>query len=148
MNMQMIKVVAIALNMLFIACCIWIGLFNEVTQPFVSLPVRIKLLSYPNYIALLSGPVLFLGVIVVCIHQLFHPIRDRFSYSSWGYSVAVLTLIIAVVAFGNRVYLGIRVDQAGYVKCVKESRTSSKSSWRVYAKDISLCKSSSGIAGG
>ncbi|WP_443216492.1 hypothetical protein [Salinivibrio sp. IB872] len=55
---------------------------------------------------------------------------------------------IAVLSLTNRIYLGYRVDQAGYVKCVEESRTSAKSSWRVYSKDLRLCKSSSGIAGG
>ncbi|EPS8829847.1 DUF1240 domain-containing protein [Vibrio parahaemolyticus] len=84
----------------------------------------------------------------ISFHQILNSKRDRVSYGKWWRYAFITVVSIAVLSLTNRIYLGYRVDQAGYVKCVEESRISTKSSWRVYSKDLSLCKSSSGIAGG
>lgn len=93
-------------------------------------------------------PFLSVGIIALGVYQLFHPKRDVHSYGTYGKYFTIVLFSVLAVALVSRIYLGYRVDQAGYVKCVNESRTSAKSSWRVYAKDISLCKPTSGIAGG
>ncbi|KUI99152.1 hypothetical protein VRK_19260 [Vibrio sp. MEBiC08052] len=86
------------------------------------------------------------------IHQLISPQKgiDEYAkaYRSIGIKLAWFTIVVAILSILARFYLGYKVDQAGYVKCVNESRTSAKSSWRVYAKSDSLCKGSSGIYGG
>ncbi len=88
-----------------------------------------------------------LGLTIICGYQLLHPSRDRFSYGKWWRFIIFITIVVAVIALFNRTYLGYRVEQSSYIKCVKESRTSSKSSWRVYAKHEKLCSSSSYIVG-
>jgi hypothetical protein len=75
-----------------------------------------------------------LGLSVVCCHQLFYPTRDRFSYGGWWKIIIAFIVIVATLAFFNRLYLGYKIDQASYIQCTNESRTSAKSSWRIYAK--------------
>ncbi len=149
MKIFIISITGVVGGLLLTVACIWLGLFREIVQPFVAIPERIRLLSYLNYMALISGPIFILGLTAICCNQLFYPTTDRFSYyDRWWKVIIVLTITVATLAFFSRVYLGYRVDQANYIKCIKESRTSSKSSWRIYAKHEALCKSSSGIAGG
>ncbi|MFA0143864.1 hypothetical protein AB4430_19100 [Vibrio kanaloae] len=141
MKMSVIRVSGVIGGLLFAALCIWLGLFREIIQPYVTLPDRIRLISYLNYMALIAGPIIMLGLSFVCCHQLFYPTRDRFSYGGWWKIIIVLTVIVAALAFFNRLYLGYKIDQASYIQCTNESRTSAKSSWRVYAKNENLCKS-------
>lgn len=120
--------------------------------PFQPLEARTRLLAYTNFVAIAAVIPLVGGGILVGIHQLFHPRKDKGEYATayrgaWM-KIMWITLAVAIAAISARFYLGYKVDQAGYVKCVKESRTSAKSSWRVYAKSESLCKDSSGIYGG
>ena len=148
MKFVLFRMLGILFFSLFLAGMVWIGLIREIVAPFVDLPERILLFSHINYIFLLASAPLFLGFIAILLYQIFDPKRDVFSYGKWWNLVVFTTLIVGAIALGNRLYLGYRVDQAHYVKCPKESRTSAKSSWRVYAKSPDLCKDSSGIAGG
>ncbi|OOE42362.1 DUF1240 domain-containing protein [Salinivibrio kushneri] len=148
MKFVLVRVFGIAFFVLMTAFMFRAGLIREAMQPFTPLPEHIRLISHLNYVALLVTPILSVGVIALGLYQLFHPKRDVHSYGTYGKYFTVVLFLGLSVAFVNRMYLGYRVDQAGYVKCAEESRTSAKSSWRVYAKDLSLCKSSSGIAGG
>ncbi|OOE34415.1 hypothetical protein BZG05_08165 [Salinivibrio kushneri] len=148
MNQQLARVLSIVFSLFFIWLAFFLGLVNEIIKPFVVLPERIKLYAHLNYVFLLIAPVFFGWVTFISIHQALNSKRDRVSYGRWWRYAFITVISIAVLSLTNRIYLGYRVDQAGYVKCAEESRTSAKSSWRVYAKDLSLCKSSSGIAGG
>ncbi|MDW6001874.1 DUF1240 domain-containing protein [Vibrio mangrovi] len=120
--------------------------------PFQPLGERIRLLAYTNFAAIAAVIPLLGGGILVGIHQIFHPRKNAGEYAKAYHSVGMkifwITLAVVILAIFSRFYLGYKVDQAGYVKCVNESRTSAKSSWRVYAKSESLCKDSSGIYGG
>lgn len=148
MNQQLARVLSIVFSLFFIWLAFFLGLVNEIIKPFVALPERIKLYAHLNYVFLLITPVFFGWVTFISIHQTLNSKRDRVSYGKWWRYAFITVFSIAVLSLINRIYLGYRVDQAGYVKCVEESRTSAKSSWRVYSKDLRLCKSSSGIAGG
>ncbi len=150
--MRKIQIAGIILFALALFVHLVFGGPAEVALPFKPLESRVRLLGYPNYIALAALPPLLLGVIGVGIHQLLYPLKSPGEYADIykGFYMKFTWFIIVVVilAIGPRYYLGYKVTKAGYVKCIKESRTSSKSSWRIYAKHEALCKSSSGIAGG
>jgi hypothetical protein len=124
----------------------------ELLLPFHPLGDRIRLIAYTNYAAIAALIPFLGGSLFVVVHQLFHPRKDireyAVAYHSMWMKIIWVTLAVVLIAISARFYLGYKVDQAGYVKCIHESRTSTKSSWRVYAKSLSLCKSSSGIAGG
>ena len=148
MKFILLRVFGIIFFGFFFWLAFFLGVVTEALKPFIELTERVKLYSHVNYIFLIAMPFLSVGVIALVLYQLFHPKRDVHSYGTYGKYFTVVLFSVLTVALVNRMYLGYRVDQAGYVKCVEESRTSAKSSWRVYAKDHSLCKSSSGIAGG
>ncbi len=146
--MKKIKISGIVFFASFLVGYLAIGAPAELVLPFQSLELRVRLLGYQSYIALAILPPLLLGSIGIMTYQLCHPQREVTSYSKIWLKVAYISLAIGLLALVSRGYLGYQVTKAGYVKCINESRTSSKNSWRVYAKDLSLCKSSSGIAGG
>ncbi|CED71064.1 membrane protein [Aliivibrio wodanis] len=89
-----------------------------------------------------------LPCISIMTHQLCNPQREVTSYSKVWLKVAYISLAIGLLTLVSISYLGYQVTKSGYVKCINESRTFSKNSWRFYEKDLSLCKSLSGIAGG
>jgi len=138
--------------LLFLAVLIWLGLYNELLMPFKALGDRVRLLSYLNYSMLVGSIPLLLGVISIIFHQLLYPKKSVAEYADRYKGISIkltcFTVALSILAIVPRYYLGYQVDKAGYVKCSHESRTSSKSSWRIYAKRRALCKSSSGIAGG
>lgn len=146
--MKKIQISGIVFFALFLVGYLVIGTPEELALPFLPLNLRVRLLGYPSYIALAILPPLLLGGIGIMTHQLCHPQREVSSYSKVWLKVAYISLAIGLLALVSRGYLGYQVTKSGYVKCINESRTSSKNSWRVYAKDLTLCKSSSGIAGG
>lgn len=146
--MKKIQISGIIFFALFLAGYLAIGAPAELALPFLPLELKVRLLGYQSYIALAILPPLLLGGIGIMIHQLCNPQREVTSYSKVWLKVAYISLAIGLLALFSRGYLGYQVTKSGYVKCIHESRTSSKNSWRVYAKDLSLCKSSSGIAGG
>ncbi len=150
--MRKIQIAGVIVSVLLLVGHLAFGGLAEVALPFKPLELRVRLLGYQNYIALATLPPLLLGAIGVLIHQLLHPVKSTSEYADIykGFYIKFTWLIIVlpILAIGPRYYLGYQVTKAGYVKCVKESRTSSKSSWRIYAKHEALCKSSSGIAGG
>ncbi|RBM66038.1 hypothetical protein DLR60_18495 [Vibrio tarriae] len=146
--MKKVQIMGIIFSALLLVGYLAIGAPAELVLPFQSLELRVRLLGYPSYIALAILPPLLLGGIGIMTYQLCHPQREVTSYSKVWLKVAYISLAIGLVALISRVYLGHQVTKSGYVNCINESRTSSKNSWRVYAKDLSLCKSSSGIAGG
>ncbi len=148
MKFILVRVFGIVFFGFFFWLAFFFGVVTEVLKPFLALTERVKLYSHLNYIFLLVMPFLSVGIIALGVYQLFHPKRDVHSYGTYGKYFTIVLFSVLAVALVSRIYLGYRVDQAGYVKCVNESRTSAKSSWRVYAKDISLCKPTSGIAGG
>jgi len=146
--MKKIQTSGIVFFALFFVGYLAIGAPAELALPFQPLELRVRLLGYPSYIALAILPPLLLGSIGIMTHQLCNPKREVTSYSKVWLKVAYISLAIGLLAFVSRGYLGYQVTKSGYVKCINESRTSSKNSWRVYAEDLSLCKASSGIAGG
>ena len=123
---------------------IWSGVTETILYPFIPLNEKITLIAYTNYIALVACMLFSAFFMIIGMYGVITAKKP--SPKVWKYFYA--TFIIALLGVIPRYHLGSRVDDAGYVKCVKESRTSSKSSWRVYAKSIDLCKESSGIAGG
>lgn len=148
MKLQLVRLSLILMFLSLALATVWIGINNDLMAPFLELPDRVRLLSHINYVAIFAGFIFASYAIPVLVYQLLHPDRDRFSYGKIWNGLIYTVVIVSVIAFGSRLYLGHRVDQAHYVKCPKESRTSAKSSWRVYAKSSDLCKDSSGIAGG
>ncbi len=150
--MRKIQITGIIFFALVLAVHVAFGGSAELALPFKPLELRVRLLGYQNYIAFAIVPPLMLGAIGVLIHQLLHPVKSTSEYADiykeFYMKLTWFTIVVAVLAIGPRYYLGYKVTKAGYVKCIKESRTSSKSSWRIYAKHEALCKSSSGIAGG
>jgi len=122
---------------------VWIGL-DEIAIPFMPLEDRVRLLAYPNYIAITACSIVFPLFLLCCIYSIFTAKKP--SPKVWKYFY--IAFIVGFLGIIPRYQLGTRVDDAGYVKCVKESRTSTTNSWRVYAKSLDLCKESSGIAGG
>ncbi|SIO94537.1 DUF1240 domain-containing protein [Vibrio spartinae] len=149
---MILRISFVLFMVLFLGGIAALGIFSSLLLPFQPLDDRVRLISYINYIAVAAAIPLLGGLTLVVIHQLFHPKKDISEYAEAYHSVGMkimwVTLAVVIVAIPARFYLGYKVDQAGYVKCVKESRTSAKSSWRVYAKSESLCKDSSGIYGG
>ncbi|WP_082671351.1 DUF1240 domain-containing protein [Vibrio sp. MEBiC08052] len=149
---MMIRVFGILLSVLLLSITAFMGLFSNLILPFQPLGERIQLLAYTNYAAIAVAIPLLGGFTLILIHQLISPQKgiDEYAkaYRSIGIKLAWFTIVVAILSILARFYLGYKVDQAGYVKCVNESRTSAKSSWRVYAKSDSLCKGSSGIYGG
>ncbi len=150
--MKKAQITCIALSVFILVVHLAFGGLVEVALPFKPLESRVRLIGYPNYMALAMLPPSLLGVIGILIHQLLHPLKsiDKYAEKYKGAYIKLtwLMIVLPILAIGPRYYLGYKVTKAGYVKCVKESRTSSKSSWRIYAKHEALCKSSSGIAGG
>jgi len=146
--MKKVQMMGIVFSALLLVGYLAIGAPAELALPFQSLELRVRLLGYPSYIALAIIPPLLLGGIGIMTHQLCNPQREVTSYSKVWLKVAYVSLAIGLLGLVSRGYLGYQATKSGYVKCINESRTSSKNSWRVYAKDLSLCKSSSGIAGG
>ncbi|EKF9771395.1 DUF1240 domain-containing protein [Vibrio cholerae] len=148
---MLFRLCLIALFALFLMSLTWFGIYSELLVPFYVLDERVRLWSYLTYSILMSSIPLCLGVIGIACHQLLYPQKsiEKYAEKYKGVSLKLvwLTIILSVLAIGPRYYLGYKVDNAGYVKCVNESRTSPKSSWRIYAKNEELCKSSSGIAG-
>jgi hypothetical protein len=120
---------------------------QELPIPFKPLPERVRLISYANYSAIGAGSFLFSVCFALSLYWIFIKPSDEIR-RLWGVRTCLLTILVAIGCFIPRYYLGKKVDEANYVKCVKESRTSSKSSWRVYAKSIDLCKDSKGFVGG
>ncbi|ASA57636.1 DUF1240 domain-containing protein [Vibrio gazogenes] len=147
-----IRIFGLLFCLLILGGGIALGFLSELYLPFQPLENRVRLIAYTNYVAVASVFPMSIGILFVIVHQLFHPKKDAGEYAKAYHSVGMkimwITLAVAIAAIPARFYLGYKVDQAGYVKCVKESRTSAKSSWRVYAKSKSLCKDSSGIYGG
>ena len=140
------RTTAIVSIIFFVALFIFTFLFGikDVLLPFEQLGNRTRLVSYPIYIAILFCLPFSVFMIAISIYCL---VTKRRSQSKVVWIIYIIG-IVSLLGFFPRYHLGTRVDDAGYVKCVKESRTSTKSSWRVYAKSIDLCKESSGIAGG
>ena len=124
---------------------------TEVEALLNPLTERVRLIGYLNYLALFGLIPISISLIFASVYSLVTDTKID-PYCGVGkavtYSFFCGTLLFVLLGLAGRVYKGIRVDDAGYVKCAKESRTSSKSSWRVYAKSLDLCKDSSGIAGG
>ncbi len=149
---MILRISFVLFMVLFLGGIAALGIFSSLLLPFQPLNDRVRLISYINYIAVVAAIPLLGGFTLVAIHQLFNPKKDISEYATayrgaWM-KIMWITLAAVIVAIPSRFYLGYKVDQAGYVKCVNESRTSAKSSWRVYAKSDSLCKGSSGIYGG
>ena len=128
----------------FLMFLVWSNLMEDIFYPFTPLNERIRLISYPNYIAIAACLLICPFFITLGFYGVITAKKP--SPKIWKFFYAIF--IVALLGVFPRYHLGTRVDDAGYVKCVKESRTSTKSSWRVYAKSIDLCKDSSGIAGG
>lgn len=146
--MKKIQVTGIIFFALLLVGYIVVGALAELAIPFQPLELRVRLLGYVSYIALAIIPPLLLGGISIMMHQLCNPHREVTSYNKVWLKVAYISLAIGLLALVSRGYLGYQVTKAGYVKCINESRTSSKNSWRVYAKDLSLCKPSSSTVDG
>ncbi|OOE43448.1 DUF1240 domain-containing protein [Salinivibrio kushneri] len=144
--MKKIQISGIVFFALFLVGYLAMGAPAELALPFQSLDPRVRLLGYQSYIALAILPPLLLGGIGIMTHQLCNPQRDVTSYRKAWLKVAYVSLSLVFFALLSRGYLGYQVSKSGYVKCTNESQTSSKNSWRVYAKDLSLCKSASGLA--
>ena len=122
---------------------IWFGL-DEIAIPFMPLEDRVRLLGYPSYIAIVACSFVFPLFLFCCIYSICTAKKP--SPKVWKYFY--IAFFVGFLGIIPRYHLGTRIDNADYVKCIKESRTSATSSWRVYAKSIELCKESSGIAGG
>lgn len=149
MTSKLNKISALILYCVFVPVYAYFFNYGELLiKPYSALTARMQLYSYPNYIALVVTPILITACVAIQFILLLKPDWElsKGYKKSWNITI-VVTITVIIVTFGGRFYLGQRVDNAGYIKCVDESRTSSKSSWRVYAKDVSLCKDSSGIAG-
>ena len=122
----------------------YLDLFYQLKLPFSELSDRVRLVSYLNF----AGIVFFIPLIIGFFPLSILRLKNKERYKSTELKICMVSLLIAVLSLMPRYHLGTRIDDAGYVKCTKESRTSATSSWRVYAKSIELCKESSGIAGG
>ncbi len=145
--MKKIQIMGIVFFTLLLAGYLIIGAPSELALPFKPLEVRVRLLGYISYIALAIIPPLLLGAVCIMVHQICNPQRDVTSYGRAWSKIVYLVLVIGICALFARGYLGYQTANAGYVQCINESRTSSKNSWRVYAKDLSLCKPPSDIIG-
>lgn len=117
------------------------SLIYDLISPFRELNDRVKLLSYINYLALVACLPLLILFFYISITRIIGSYNSKTLVLTQRV-VFFIVLPIAILSIIPRYYLGYKVEQAGYVKCEKESRTSSKSSWRIYAKSPSLCKNS------
>lgn len=148
---MLLRFCLITLFSLLLLSLSWFGIYNELLIPFYALDERVRLWSYLTYSILMGSIPLCLGVIGIACHQLLYPQEcfEKYAEKYKGFSLKLiwLTIILSVLAIGPRYYLGYKVDNASYVKCVNESRASSKSSWRMYAKNEELCKFSSSTLG-
>ncbi|WED21445.1 hypothetical protein L3Q72_12520 [Vibrio sp. JC009] len=138
------RVASIAFFGLLFMFMAWTGVVELLLLPFTDLDDRVQLLSYVEYIFLFAGFFYLGGIVVIIFHQLFNPLDSPEKYAD-KYHNAFMVLIWISVATGvlsvfPRIHLGYKVDQAGYVRCVKEYSTSRRTSYRIYAKSESLCK--------
>ena len=132
--------------LIIVMCCALLALvqfidgFNQILLPFLPLDSKLKLHTYVGYSMLVMGPIFFLWIIGLMIYQLFHPKRCKYSYHRSSMLAMKVILAVGVLAVFPRAYFGHKITQANYVECVEEANYSARSSWRVYAKDISLCE--------
>lgn len=131
-------------SILFVAFFYDVNILEDLSAPFLTLKDRVLLLGYLNFIALCACLLVF-PFLIICGMYSFVTMKKP-SPKVWKYFY--IAFFVGFLCIIPRYHLGTRIDNAGYVKCTKESRTSATSSWRVYAKSIDLCKESSGIAGG
>ena len=137
---MILRLFTIAFFSTFLALLYFVDGFHQVLMPFLSLDPKLKLNTYVGYSVLVMSPMLCLWIIGLVIYQLFHPKRCKYSYHRSSILAIKVILAVGVFAVFPRAYLGYKITQANYVECVDEANYSRRSSWRVYAKDISLCE--------
>ncbi|EAQ67736.1 hypothetical protein MED121_17454 [Marinomonas sp. MED121] len=136
--------ISLTVLVLITAIYFYMSLFDELKLPFIALSDRTRLISYMNF----AGIVFFIPLVIGFFPLFIFRLKNKKPYKNAELIICIISVLIAILSLLPRYHLGTRIEAAGYVKCVKESRTSATSSWRVYAKSIDLCKESSGIAGG
>lgn len=136
------------LGRLVIALCAWaiIVFMLVITKPWETIVATLRPLADP--VELLGYPQVI--AVFVCIpFCIWYPIRliqkaregDITSplNSRWDLRVTVIAIVLGLLMVIPRYQLGVRVDEAGYVKCEKPSAHSAKNSSRSYASSPELC---------